>query len=456
MISLRPHNQMAVNELVDNYNKGVRTQIYVSGVGTGKSYVFFGLLDKLFVGKKVLYIIPKHSVAKNIQMYTEFLEFSKNIDFLTFNVFATESDADEILSKYDFVVIDEVHHIGSKIYGKNLLKGMARAHIPFLGLTATPERRIKDDNVCQYFEKTVYGLSLFEAIQNGLMPPIEYRLGLPEKDLAQIQKEYNNEVKAKISYIKSEKIIKEIVAQYPRNKWVCFFNTSEAIEENLPMIQRAFDGYSIHILLSSLRNLQDIMTAMKNEEKCVILSVNILLEGVHIPGIEGVALFRSCTSVGTFQQIIGRACSLSNKVSPVVLDCSQTSVKLMRKLMNENTKYLKNVRNEKSTSQRNKEIVRIGVGAHIHYDINELFKLADVRRSSEELRGNAQAAFERYKSFGGKIYDSADALESSKSDMQKARACCNLYKTTTTYFVQVMADNCREAVDCKEEANIWQ
>lgn len=40
---LKGHNQNALDKLEKGYKAGIRTQIYTSGVGTGKTYVFMGL-----------------------------------------------------------------------------------------------------------------------------------------------------------------------------------------------------------------------------------------------------------------------------------------------------------------------------------------------------------------------------------------------------------------------------
>lgn len=440
MVKLKPHNQKAVSELVANYKDGKRTQIYVSGVGTGKSYVFLGLLDQYLTSERALYVIPKYSIEDNIRMYDEFEKFKNRVDFCTFNTFSSVEKTAEIIAGYDFVLIDEVHHIGSDIYGKNLLNVMNASSALFLGITATPERKIKADNVSQHFETIVEGISLFDAIRTGLMPPIEYRLGLPEKDLEQLKAEYEGNITPKISYLKSEATIKSVVKTYPRNKWICFFNSTAAIYENLPMIERVFEGYTIYILLSSYKNRQEVISAMKKDKKYVILSVNMLLEGVHVSGIEGIALFRSCTNISTFQQIIGRACSLSNKVNPVVLDCSQTSLRLMKKLMSENTRRHAGGSERKTSDIKCKEIIRIGVGDHVHYDINQLFYLISnkTERKNADMLTSAKNAFIKYKVFNGKMYGSVFELESNKPDYQKAKACCELYRTNIECFCKIM------------------
>lgn len=69
----------------------------------------------------------------------------------------------------------------------------------FLGLTATPERDIKEYghkksvHTGSIFDQTVNGISNFEAIRLGLMPKFNYRVMLPEKDPKQIPRRIRRE-----------------------------------------------------------------------------------------------------------------------------------------------------------------------------------------------------------------------------------------------------------------------
>lgn len=46
MIELMPHNKKAVTEIISAYMSGARRVAYLSGVGTGKSFVFLGLAEQ--------------------------------------------------------------------------------------------------------------------------------------------------------------------------------------------------------------------------------------------------------------------------------------------------------------------------------------------------------------------------------------------------------------------------
>ena len=432
---LKPHNQKAVDELTKNY-KTCRTQIYISGVGTGKSYVFMGLADTLFKNKKILYIIPKYSVEENLKLYGEFEKLSKSVDFATFNSFTSVAAGLAMTEKHDFVLIDECHHLGSDRYGRNLVECMKQSHSYFLGITATPVRDADGVDVSSFFDMKVNGISNFEAISMGLMPPIEYRLGLPDKELKQLEKEYDNQIKTVVDYTMSESVIRDVTAMFPRNKWICFFSTAETLRSCESMIKRLFPEYKVFVLLSSLKNLNEVMNGVANAEKAIILSVNILLEGIHLSGIDGIILFRAVTSLSAFQQMIGRVCSIGGKVSPVVLDCSQSSAKLMSMLLSEQRGQGGEVR-KRNPSVPGKEIVRIGVGAHIKYDIDELFKIV-AALNENRLDERAKQATLKYQSFKGNVYETTEELKKNKVDYKKALACAKMYRTSIEMIIRTL------------------
>lgn len=228
MITLLSHNQPAFQEISDSYKNGTKKIIYVSGVGTGKSFVFLAMAEQM--KGRILYILPKHAIRENIEAYGDYSAVKGKVSFVTFNKFTTLEKSRDIINGYEMVVIDECHHLGSDVYGRTLLQAMSEDNERYyLGLTATPVRfkmdttlpdgKVeKDVDVSQFFEKRVDGISNFDAIRLGLMPPFQYRLLEPDKDPRQIEKEYGYEVKAVVDYKNgSYDIVKEIVSTYPRD-----------------------------------------------------------------------------------------------------------------------------------------------------------------------------------------------------------------------------------------------
>ena len=418
MINLKPHNKEAYSKITAQYASGANSVIYVSGVGTGKSYVFMAVADS--VPGRILYIVPKHAITNNITSYKEFSSVARKVDFATYNAFMDVETGKNLVRGYDLVVVDECHHLGSDRYGRVLTTVMKEKAARFLGLTATPVRDVDKFDVSAYFDSRVDGLTNFEAISLGLMPPIEYRLCLPERSLRQVEKEYDNTVKAVLTYEGSEEVLAGAVKLFERDKWICFFPSTTTLEAHKQLVERLFPGYKIFTLYASLKNLDTVMDGLRSCDKAVVLSCNILLEGVHMDGIDGIVLFRNVTSLTAFQQMIGRVCSIGKTTSPVVLDCSACALKLMAKLLAQGAG---SAPPPGQTHSSNKEIVRIGIGEHRSYDVQRLLMLAQGVVITEK----EESAVRKYESFCGKQYADIAELKENKLDYSKLEACCSLF-----------------------------
>ena len=427
-MNLMPHNERAYMEIVQSL-KDHKSVIYVSGVGTGKSFVFMAVAECDFTGR-ILYVIPKHSIRNNMKTYNDFTSVADRVDFVTFNAFNNKEKGLALVSDHDLVVIDECHHLGSDRYGKCLLSCLAEADAKVLGLTATPVREKDRFDVSEYFDVRVDGLSNFEAIRQGLMPEIEYRLCLPEQDLRQIEREYDYTARAVLSFEDSETVLAGAVKAFPRDKWICFFPDVKAIGAYRSLVERIFPDYEVMELYATLGNLDEVIDRLGKAEKAVVLSCNILLEGVHLDGVDGIILFRNVTSLPAFQQMIGRVCSIGKKISPVVLDGSSCALKLMAKLMSDG-----NGKPVPDGDGGAKDIVRVGIGEHKHYDLQKLLMAVDKNARKEYL---ADMALEKYRSFKGRMYSSLSALANSKIDMDKLKACCRLYGVSVRYTMERM------------------
>ena len=113
MIELKEHNKKPYERLekaLQEHNQA----IYVSGVGTGKSFVFMKLLadSDAFKDKKCLYIIPQESIGVNLMNYPEYKVIKDRVTFMNMQQFSSSKKAKELLSGYDLVVCDEHEIIG--------------------------------------------------------------------------------------------------------------------------------------------------------------------------------------------------------------------------------------------------------------------------------------------------------------------------------------------------------
>ena len=225
----------------------------------------------------------------------------------------------------------------------------------------------------------------------------------------------------------SAEVVSDIVSTYQRDKWICFFPDTKSLNRAKEQITDIFDGYEVFVLLSSHKNLKEVMTGVKKAKKAVVLSVDILLEGVHLEGITGIILYRNVTSTIAFQQMLGRTCRIGNTVEPVIVDTSQSARKILAALIRENQKGIST--SFKGEANGCKEILKVGIGSTMEYDLSKVLKLMDPAfQKQEDMKKAAQAAVEKYHGFGGKDYETFDELFHSGLDFKKFRACAELMK----------------------------
>lgn len=437
-MKIMKHNKVAIDRIINSYQNGNKKVLYVAGVGTGKTYVFMGLLEDMLRRRpntRVLYIVPKYTIQRNIEEYDEFNQFKHIVDFSSYNMFYDIDKGMEIINGHDFVVIDEAHHICSDVFGNNIMECIySKTNLICLGLTATPLR--KDGiNVTKFFDDRINGITVFEAIKIGFIPKINYRACIPDRILDNSYLD-NPDFKFEINYNETEDVLIDILEKYPRNKWICFFKDINSIEENT-VINKVFKDYKILYLHSNLNNVDYIIEQINTSDKVIVLSCNMLLEGVHLSGIDGIIMFRNVGSLVVFQQMIGRICSLNNTVEPVVIDCSKQGKRLLLELI----KHFY-VENESSSrlKHNNEDVIKIGIGSHKEYDIEKLLlKLDELNNIEVIMRNNAKIALEEYRRFSNiKYANYHEFLVENHKEFNKLKKCAELFGTSISMIIEEM------------------
>lgn len=451
MIKLLEHNQRPANEILDAFRNNTGSILYTSGVGTGKSYVFMYTAEQLLKkDEKILYVVPKYAIKNNIEAYADFKELTERVDFCTYNAFTDAETGRKRISDYKLIVIDEAHRMYSDIYGECIQECVkASSDKYFLGLTATPIRKVRGKGIAStedLFDLTIDGITNFEAIKQGLMPKFNYRIMLPEQDLKQLKKEYENSVNFRVNYEDSEVVMKKILKKYHRNKWIAFYPSKTKLEEGKAFIEEIFVDYEIFVLHSQLDNLDEVMDGMRKAKKGIILSVNMLLEGVHMPDITGILIFRGVTSIVTFQQILGRVCSIGNKIEPLVVDGSSCGPKFLNKLLSSQNETGSSV---KETAESCKKIMNIGIGAEKEWNrINEFLLFTGHSSTATKLL-NSERVAKRYlslleKSKGTKdelsVYDSLEEWEKDETSYNILISCNTFMDGNLEATVQLIGE----------------
>lgn len=325
-ITLLPHNQMLYDKIVTEINKGEKSIFYSEGTGLGKSFIFMKLVQEYFTGKKVLYIVPKIAIWHNLTNYKEFSELDATIEMTTFAAFNKYSSDSEMWKEYDAVFVDECHHMLSDIQGVNvamLLKDMKIHNKYSFGMTATPYYKgTYVDEV--WFDTSCYGYDVFEAIEAGILPKV--KLALASIDLDAVPAN----LKAQFSITGTKPLLNRLLEEHSDiNKWFAYFSNTKILEQNVHEMQMLFPDYEILKVYEGVDNEEEVYHRFETtERKVVLMSVNKLLEGMHLKGVEGVLLYRNVAEFSTYMQMYGRLCSIGSRKTPVFLDVTNAIVSI--------------------------------------------------------------------------------------------------------------------------------
>lgn len=349
-MALLEHNLKVYNEAIEYFNHGGRDLLITQDTGTGKSYICIELLKTIFKDKRVLYVVPKWSIAENFKKSDGFSDIEDNVEFLSYAFFNSVNKLERVIFEYDVFIVDEAHHLGSNLNGRILLNLKSDTedieNKYFIGLTATPER-MDGVSVESYFSKVIQGITLLECVEQGLMKPFYYfacsdnTIELCREAIicSNVKTKSGEKEKIKgLDYNNSEDFVRDILAEFNRNKWICFFYSYEDLIKTKTFLRKLFPGYKFYEIHTYTDEQFDI-NEINSQEKAIILSMDMLLEGVHLKGIGGAMLFRNISSIPVFRQVLGRLTSInSDKDNPVVLDFSYVAYRMLWKLNEECTK----------------------------------------------------------------------------------------------------------------------
>lgn len=227
---------------------------------------------------------------------------------------------------YDYIVIDEVHHIAASSY-RAVLAYFEPSIL--LGLTATPERHDGGDILSDFGGVIAAEIRLPEAINRRHLCPFQY-FGIDDDtdlrsipwsrgryDLAQLTNLYTH------NQARFDKIflsLQEIITDLSTMKALAFCVSRE--HANYMVQQLLLKGIKADILTSDNNHeRQQKQQAIRSGAINVLCVVDIFNEGVDIPEVDTLLFMRPTESLTIFLQQLGRGLRLANdKECCTVLD----------------------------------------------------------------------------------------------------------------------------------------
>ncbi|WP_151670174.1 DUF3427 domain-containing protein [Nitrincola schmidtii] len=227
---------------------------------------------------------------------------------------------------YDYIVIDEVHHIAASSYRALL------AHFTptiLLGLTATPERHDGGDILADFGGVIAAEIRLPEAINRRHLCPFQY-FGIDDDtdlrnipwsrgryDIAQLTNLYTHN-QARFNKILLS--MQEIITDLGKMKALAFCVSKEHAQYMAQ--QLLLKGIKADVLTSdNSHERQQKQQAIRSSSINVLCVVDIFNEGVDIPEVDTLLFLRPTESLTIFLQQLGRGLRLAEgKECCTVLD----------------------------------------------------------------------------------------------------------------------------------------
>ncbi len=336
MIELLEHNVETYHKLCEEMEKHNKVAL-IQATGTGKSYIISKYIEEHHLNALIL--VPTNAIGE------QWAKLLPDTEIKTYQAMVKGIDGD-----YDLIVADEMHHLGSEVWGKSFIDiFMKNDETRVIGLTATEIRYLDNgrDMAEEIFDGiAVRGANLAEAISSGVLPTFKYIVSVfgneemfneyREKAQKITDKTVAKELSTRLEMcIQNQKSIKEAMLENLSggpHKIIVFLNGICEIEQAIEMFSGIFpfcSCYHVSTKESKKHNKQAITNYQNAKADISILfAVDMLNEGVHIDGTDCVVMFRNTVSPQIYFQQLGRVLSTSRKYEPIIFDfaCNNSNI----------------------------------------------------------------------------------------------------------------------------------
>ncbi len=352
---LLKHNEIAYKKVMKAFETSDRTCV-VHPTGTGKSYLIAAVSESF---KKVLILGPNTFVLDQVHNVLEWRDNSKKEkeygpapEYMTYSLLMYKEESP---TGYDLICLDEFHRAGAPEWGDavdKLLEANPQAKV--LGTTATPIRFLDDNrdmadelfegNIASYMTlkdawdrdilatpRFVTGLFEFDKVTADIEERIRKSQRIDEKEKKQRLSRINN---LRLDWDRSQgmpQIIRKHIDKDAR-RIIVFCGNVEKLKDMEQTVCgwfqkagiRVASVYQMHAYMPD-NELKAAMDGFESDDfgdggLKLMMSVNMLNEGVHIPRVNAVILLRTTSSKIIYLQQIGRCLTAEKKDKPIILD----------------------------------------------------------------------------------------------------------------------------------------
>ena len=212
---------------------------------------------------------------------------------------------------YDYIVIDEVHHVAASSYRKIINHFRPKV---LLGLTATPERMDGED-ITQDFDGTISAeIRLDDALNKGLLAPFCYYGITDSVDYSEVAWDKGHYVASELSRIYSYNDARTAVILQSLQKYLTNIRDVRALcfcvdQQHAKYMASKFTlcGLKADVLTSENAKMRaPLYKRLKNKEINYLFLVDMFNECVDIPEVDTSLFLRPTESLTVFIQQFGR------------------------------------------------------------------------------------------------------------------------------------------------------
>ena len=212
---------------------------------------------------------------------------------------------------YDYIVIDEVHHVAASTYRKIINHFKPKI---LLGLTATPERMDGED-ITQDFDGTISAeIRLDDALNKKLLAPFYYYGITDSVDYSEIAWDRGHYVASELSHIYRYNDARTAVILQSLQKYLNDIRDVRALcfcvdQQHARYMAAKFTlcDLKADVLTSENAQMRTVLyNRLKNKEINYLFVVDMFNEGIDIPEVDTILFLRPTESLTVFIQQFGR------------------------------------------------------------------------------------------------------------------------------------------------------